>query len=105
MFRMPRKLEEPGPYRRRNDAHLKGFLAEQVGVQEEDYSHMVSPAMYRAMCIEGHTGHTDTRITQTRTSQAIPHNHPTHTRTHAQTPDNLLVGIRIPFSEFMRMNS
>ena len=117
MFRMPRKLEEPGPYRRRNDAHLKGFLAEQVGVQEEpprpivsiDYysCHMrVSPAMYRAMCIEGHyTGHTDTRITQTRTSQAIPHNHPTHKRTHAQMPVNLLVGIRIPFSEFMRMNS
>ena len=49
--------------------------------------------MYRAMCIEGHTGHTDTQITQTRTSQAIPHNHPTHKRTHAQTPDNFLVGI------------
>ena len=57
--------------------------------------------MYRAMCIEGHTGHTDTQITQTRTSQAIPHNHPTHKRTHTQTPDNFLVGIQIPFSEFI----
>ena len=75
--------------RKASEAHLKGFLAEHVGVQEEtprpivygeDYSHMGSPAIYRAMCIEGHTGYTDTRITKTRTSQAIPHNHPTPMR-------------------------
>ena len=91
--------------RKASEAHLKGFLAEHVGVQEEpprlivygeDYSQYgksgehVSCHVHRGT--HGTHGHTD-------------HNHPTHKRTHAQTPDNLLVGIRIPSSEFMRMNS
>ena len=58
--------------RKASEAHLKGFLAEHVGVQEEtprpivygdDYSHMGSPAIYRAMCIEGHTDHKDENLT------------------------------------------
>ena len=87
--------------RKASEAHLKGFLAEHVGVQEEpprlivygeDYSQYgksgdVSCHVHRGT--HGTHGHTD-------------HNHPTHKRTHAQTPDNFLVGIRIPFSEFMR---